>query len=35
MSPAEMWALYDAVKPPEMVGKMTKETFDNLRDMLH
>jgi hypothetical protein len=35
MSPQEFWLIADQRKPPEMVGAMKKETFDELRQMLH
>lgn len=34
MSPNEFFLIYDRRKPPEMVGKMRKDTFDNLVEML-
>jgi hypothetical protein len=34
MSPAETWLLYDNARPPEKVGNMKKETFDNLVALL-
>jgi tail assembly chaperone len=34
MSPQEFWFLIEARKPPEMVGNMRKEVFDELRGML-
>ena len=34
LSPAEFFLIYDERKPPEMVGKMRKDTFDNLVEML-
>lgn len=34
LSPGEFFLIYDARKPPEMIGKMRKDTFDNLVGML-
>ena len=35
MSPQEFWLLYDEHKPTEMVGKLTRSEFDELRSMLN
>lgn len=35
MSPQEFWRIVEMRKPPEMVGAMKKDTFDELRALLH
>lgn len=35
MSPQEFWLIADLRKPPETVGTMRKDVFDELRSMLH
>lgn len=34
MSPQEFWTLADELKPPEMIGKVRKDTFDELVEEL-
>jgi hypothetical protein len=35
MSPQEFWLIVDVRKPPETIGAMKKETFEELRALLH
>lgn len=35
MSPQEFWTLADAMKPPEMIGAVPKDTVDELIAELH
>lgn len=34
MTVPEFWLIADAKKPPEMVGKIRKDDFDRLHDLL-
>lgn len=35
MSPQEFWNIVEVRQPPKMIGAMKKDTFDELRAMLH
>jgi len=35
MSPQEFWLIVDQRRPPEMIGAMRADTFEELRSMLH
>jgi hypothetical protein len=35
MSPQEFWAIERKRRPPERIGKMTKQTFDHLVAVLN
>lgn len=35
MSPQEFWNIVEVRQPPKMIGAMKRDTFDELRAMLH